>query len=508
MNPTLFVEFVKKWFSAITGKISEKINDSKSPVTYLFKTMLKPELSPDLKWEALSSLNNSIVAADVVAMDSPLPLKSRPSIATASGTIPKLGMKMQKSEKLISDIQVMRARGATENQIVQKIFEDVPRCITGVHERLEYMFLKALSTGYMLVPKEENVGAGIRVQFGYRPENSFGAAVKWGGEGYKPISDIERVLAKASEEGDVVTTIALNKAAYNQIRHSGEAKALYAASIGNYTGNNAIIPTPSQLNALMADEYNVKFLVIERSVRYEKDGKQVGVKPFAANTLVFLTTEQVGRLVYGILAEETNPVSGVEYQKVDAYILISKYSKNDPLREFTTSQALALPVIENVDSIYVLNTQEAQGVASDEVEGDAGITIYGTQYSKEAAIDALKAIGVRVAYNISDAKLIEKINNLSDGDEAKFKAELEKVLVVSPTALEFGSAANTSGKTITAETEEALGAISDQAWATATTSNKVATVKVSANAGAQRTASITLTAGGKQVTVTVTQAGA
>jgi hypothetical protein len=431
MNPTLFVEFVKKWFPSLAGKIIEKINDSKNPVTYLFKTMLKLELSPDLKWDSLSA-SKSIVAADVVAMDSPLPLKKRDAMSTAHGSIPKLGMKMQKSEKLLTDIQVMRARGATETQITQKIFEDVPRCITGIHERLEYMFLKALSTGTMLVPDEENVGAGIRVQFGYKPENSYGVITKWGEEGYEPISDIERVLSSASEIGDVITTIALDKASYNLIRKSEESKALYAASIGNFTGNNAIIPTPSQFDAIIEDEYKVKFLVIDRAVRYEKDGKQVSIKPFAENTLVFLTTEQVGRLVYGILAEETNPVSGVTYQKVDGYILISKYSNNDPLREFTTSQALVLPVIENVDSIYILNTQEAIEVAADEVESDAIITLYDEQYNKAEVIDALNAAGIRTSPNISDAKLIKKINELSDEAEAKVKAAIAELTPYEP----------------------------------------------------------------------------
>ena len=71
------------------------------------------------------------------------------------------------------------------------------------------------------------------------------------------------------------------------------------------------------------------------------------------------------------MAEEGTPVGGgVEYAKVDDYILISKYSKNDPLQEFTSSQALVLPVIENVDEIYVLDTQEAVEVDSGETEGD------------------------------------------------------------------------------------------------------------------------------------------
>jgi hypothetical protein len=507
MNQTLFVEFVKKWFKVIASAITTKVNDSKNSVVYLFKTMLTPKLSSDNKWDT-TNVSKSIVAADIVSMDSPLPIKKRDAISSAGGRIPKLGMKMYKSESLISEIRALQRRGASETEITREIFDDLGRCVTGIYERLEFAFLQALSSGITLIGDEDNVGAGIRVEFGYKDSNKYGVVKKWGEQGYTPISDIERVLSNAKENGDVITTIALDKAVYNQIRKSEEAKMLYASSIGNFTGNNLIIPTSSQFDALMDDEHKIKFLVIDRIIRVEKNGKQTPVRPFAENTLVFLTTDKVGTLVYGIPAEEETPVSGVEYQKIDGYILTSKYSKNEPLAEFTSSQAIVLPVIENVDSIYVLNTQEAIEMEGDEIEGDASVALYGVRYSKSSVINAFKAIGAKVAYNISDSKLIDKINALSDENEAKFRAELEGVLVVSQPELSFGSAADTTGKTITATTSETLTAVSDQEWATASVSSNVATVKVSANSGSARTANITLSAGDKEVAVVVTQEGA
>jgi hypothetical protein len=357
MNQSLFVEFVRKWFGPLATAMSERINDSKNPSIYLFKTMLVPNLSVDNNWNSTSA-SLSVVAADIVALDSPLPIKKRDAISTASGRIPKLGMKMGKKESLLSDIRIMQTRGATEIEIARKIFDDLGKCVGGIHERLEFAFLQALSTGITLIGDDDNAGAGIRVNFGYKDGNKFGAAVKWGTSGYTPLSDIQRVMDAASDNGDIIVTIALDKAAYNQIRNSDEVKMRFSGSIGNFTGNNLVAPSPSQFNAFIADEYGVRLLVIDRSIRIEKDGNQRSVRPFAANTLVFLTTEYVGSLVYGILAEEDSPVAGVEYQKVDGYILTSKYSKNDPLEEFTTAQAIALPVIENTDSIYILNTQD------------------------------------------------------------------------------------------------------------------------------------------------------
>ena len=49
-------------------------------------------------------------------------------------------------------------------------------------------------------------------------------------------------------------------------------------------------------------------------------------------------------------------MQGVVYSTVDNYKLIAKYSKTDPLQEFTSGQAIVAPVIENVEQIYVIDT--------------------------------------------------------------------------------------------------------------------------------------------------------
>ena len=151
MNPSLFIEYIDKYFRLVIGKITEKINGKKTEEQLLHKTMLTEEYSADLTWGS-TELNTSVVAADVVAMDSSLPLKKRDKISNASGVIPKIGIKFSKGEKAISDINVMRARGADETTVVGKIFDDAPKAIKGVDVRKEIMFQEALSTGVLSSP--------------------------------------------------------------------------------------------------------------------------------------------------------------------------------------------------------------------------------------------------------------------------------------------------------------------------------------------------------------------
>ena len=113
MKKSLFV-FLAAWYSAIAKKLEVTVNgkDESQPMKYFHKEMLTQELSTDLKWGS-SSVDGSIVAADVVSMDSELPLKRQDSIATATGEIPKAGMKMKLTEKQLSDIDTMKSKGVS-----------------------------------------------------------------------------------------------------------------------------------------------------------------------------------------------------------------------------------------------------------------------------------------------------------------------------------------------------------------------------------------------------------
>ena len=129
------------------------------------------------------------------------------------------------------------------------------------------------------------------------------------------------------------------------------------------------------------------------------------------------------------MAESTNPVKGVEYTIVDEYKLISRYSKTDPLQEFTNGQALCLPVIENVDQIYSLDILEAQTVDTtkeSEDSTDVKITIWGVTYKKpEFVTEYNKIAGKNLTSTVSDDKLIAAVNRLSDADEASLKKAVE-----------------------------------------------------------------------------------
>lgn len=359
MEQSLFSQWVDKYFKPLVAKIVEKINGSSTPATYLHKSMLKKEFSPTLKWSSIN-VDGTTVAADIVALDSELPLKKRDAISKADGDLPKLGMKLYLNERTMTDLNILVATQGQESQIVQKLFADTKRVIDGVYEKLELMFLQALSTGITLIEDDKNVGVGVRIDFGYKAGNKFGAAVVWSSTSTAtPITDIERILEVARTAGHTIVVLMMDRFAFNNFRKTAEVKELFAAGLGF---NGANIPTPNldQINDSMSSNYGLTIQIVDRAVKVQRDGTNSTIRPWAEGAVVFLTTTEVGTLTYGTLAEENYKAKHVDYQKADDFILVSKYHKNDPIREFTSSQALVLPVINGVDSIYLLDTKTVQ----------------------------------------------------------------------------------------------------------------------------------------------------
>lgn len=429
MVQSQFVEYIRKIFPRLQNVVDtvngKRNGDNKR--TYLHKSMLRKVYSADQKWSN-AAVNTTYVAADMVSMNSPLPIKSRDAIAHANGSLPKIGMKKIMFESDINTVNIMKAQGAEWTNIANKLTSDPIACSVGIDEQNEANFLTGLSNGIVAVEDENNTGTALRINFGYLPENCFGVET----QNELTLDDIKRVLAYADNNGDTIITICIALSTYNKLRQTQGAKELVANYRGQTFDSNTKLPVPtaSLFDEAFADDNNgVAFLKIDRSIISEKNGKRKPYKPWNQNKLIFLTTEEVGALVWGTLAEKTNPVEGVVYSTVDEYKLISRYRTTEPFTETTSGQALVLSVIENVDQIYSLDISEAQAVdtsAETSDSTDEKITIWGNTYKKPEFVKEFNKItGKNLASTIADDKLIAAVNRLNDFDEAKLKSAVE-----------------------------------------------------------------------------------
>ncbi|MDQ1088568.1 major capsid protein [Siphonobacter sp. SORGH_AS_1065] len=358
MEQSLFIDWVRKYFPAIVISITERVNGTGNPLTYLHKTLLRRDFSVSGKWEALSA-SNTRVMADIVAMDSVLPLKSRDSIGKASGDIPKMGMELKLTEQQLTDLDTLVALKASEQQILAKLFADTSKAITGIHERNEAIFLQGLSTGIGLVEDDKNVGVGIRLDYGYLTANKFGVSTLWSTPATaKPLDDIQKMIDKSKKDGRAITKFYTDSFSFRNMAATTQVMQQYAF-IKGFVGAGMPIPDLDQVNEVLQRKFGATIELVDRSVIFEKNGVQSSYKPWAEGAFVAITSPQVGTLTYATLAEKNHKVAGVEYEESEEYILVSKYRTNKPLAEFTASQARVVPVIV-AEGIYLLDTKTVQ----------------------------------------------------------------------------------------------------------------------------------------------------
>ena len=434
MESSFFKKYVDRFFPLLQNLV-EKINDRRGDtLTYLHKDtgILKKTFSADNKWES-ASVNSNYVAADFVAMDSPLPLKSRPTIHTGNGKLPKSGMAKVLIESEITELQVMEAQGGNAQRISRILADQAVGCNRGLDELMEYAFLYGFSNGYVAMPDDEHPNQMMRLNYGYLDENTFGTADK----GVVTISDFRRVFDKAEEDQNTIINVWIAKSTYDELRKTREARELVADMEDRVYTDQSVLPVPgvNKFNQAMEDEFGITFQIINRAVKFESNGTPNRVKPWNKNRIIFACNEQVGEFIYGRLAEDRNRVNGVNYNLIDDYKLISEYSVNDPsLVEKTTGQCLAAPIIEDVDQLYILDldaSEEVDETAETADTNDTYVTVWGNKYTKASLITIMKAQGISIATNASDATVIKKINELSTKDENALKAAAESAKVTS-----------------------------------------------------------------------------
>lgn len=359
MNESLYLEYIQKYFPMLVTSVIERLNEKRqNALPYIFKQVLTPAYSNDCRWASIIA-EYTRVAADVVSLDSELPLKSRDSLEVAHGEIPKMGMKLYMTEKQMKDLDSMIAQNMPVNRILQNMFADLPRCIEGVWERIEDIFLSELSTGVGIDTRGGSTG--VRINVGYYEDHQFGVTTVWQGNAKTALAvdDLQKVFDKALEDQNVITDMWADDYFLRALYSNEQFKQQFAFDQG-FVGQNIPNLDFDKAAQVVATKWGVTLHRVARKVKTELNGKKMNHNPWQEGVCAFTCDEMLGDLVWTTCAEATRPVNAVEYQTADEYILLSRYSTNDPLREFTSSQAMVVPVINNVDRIYTLDSKKVQ----------------------------------------------------------------------------------------------------------------------------------------------------
>lgn len=414
-----FKDLIKKFFTAVASKYYEKVNGSKDEPTYLHTTMLVEEYSVDMTYASING-EYTRVTADIVSFDSPLPIKKRGAIKKATGTIPKMGLKFTLNEKQMNTLRILKSMKGRASELARKVFQDVEGVIFGIKELIEYAHLTGLSSGTMLIADATNSGHGVRITYGIPQSNFNGAVKKWSDPAAKPLDDIKRVMKAAKAKGYKHDNIWMDDATATRLLSNAQVKQSYAFTV-NFVGDTLPDLDDEQLVKMFKNKMKLTLNVIDRSFTFEKNGTRTVKQGWTENMVVLTIGTTVGSLVYSTLAEEEFPVDGVDYAKPNAYILVSKSGDTDPVSEKTAGQALAIPVLQDVESLFYIDSEEA--VDDAQTEGDANFDYDGTSYTRASVITAINTANenANADASMTDAALLDIINALNNEEIAIFE---------------------------------------------------------------------------------------
>jgi hypothetical protein len=428
---SIFHELIGKYFSKTAKYFYDKINGSKEEPKYLHDQMLDEEYSVDMTYESISG-SFTRITADVVSFDSPMPIKTRSSFKRASGNIVKIGLKFVLTEKQMNTLRILSRDEGRQKQLIQKIFNDTEACIVGIKEKIEQAHLLGFSGGVTLIEDEQNVGTGIRIDYNIPKSNQFGTVAKWSGEDATPIDDIKRIQRSAKSQGEYPTVIWMDSFTIDKLVNNEQIKQLFAFS-SNFIAQSIPTLSEEQLKVLFKNNLKLELKVVDRSFVHEIDGKRTVSQGWTPNMVVFSTGMKVGALVYSTLAEAEFQQDAVEYAFPNSYMMIKKNGTTDPVSEKTAGEALVIPVLQNVESLFYLNVEEATASEDTQTEDDANYSYKETDYTKAsvvAGINAARAVDEGVAMATiaqKDATLAKKIDSLSEEGIPLFEAELVAV---------------------------------------------------------------------------------
>jgi hypothetical protein len=346
--------------------INGKVAGSESP--YLHNTKFNRVFSPDGSW--VNFMRNNIYAmADFVALDSPLPLKKRPTLIREKGNVEKIGTRRvtnESDEKRIHNL-LLSGSGVAVDEARRMLAEKALACQSGLYESLESVVYQALSNeGYAVYAPatnaadaaagaKDNVGIGFRVNFGFDTSNTFNITVPWSdAANATPISDFTKVVDAARAKGKRIIEANTNLATMNRLLETADVKknvaSMQSVIVISDSAVNYRRPTVEELNAFMLSRFGFVFTVRDHSFVQERDGVQQIVDMWNDGAVAFVTSNMWGSLVWTECVEMFKPIAGHTYLKTgDQLALISMYrdkTESTSFVEITEGQTMSLPVID------------------------------------------------------------------------------------------------------------------------------------------------------------------
>lgn len=314
-------------------------------------SMAAPQMS--LTYLSLLGGSANVAAASIVARDSETPLRSREAISTLQGEIPAIRVMRSLSESQYREFLTLQSLAISEStkrqQMLKLIYGDISYVIEAIDKRLDFLVAQGLSTGQIDITVANNPDGIVTPTAVVLPGRNLETVdTVWSNDDdADPMKDIGDVVDKASERGVSFDKILMDRSLVSKLLKTAWFKGV---------AGDAPIKNLALLNEVLDSSDFPTIEIVNFAMPIEENGVNKTVNPWAVNNAVFVPSGNLGEIKNALAIEDQRPVENVVYSKSGGK-LISKWSQNEPFREWTKGEFNAIPSFDAMKDVYILQTQ-------------------------------------------------------------------------------------------------------------------------------------------------------
>lgn len=350
MEKSLIKELTQKIMAAYVKNLPFK--------QWYWPTFFPVKPTATLRYTTLLGERGAPVMADLVSFGSSIPRKRRDKIDKFFGEITKTGISRQMDEDSYNDYLSLKALGASLDDLLDFVYNDIDFCYKGVMARLEWIALQAISTGTVSVTTSNNAGTPTTTDIDFKipaANQEVAQTAVWRGNpgSALPIKDLIYLHRQAKSAGVYPVRTLMRQQDFYDLIACDEVKNTISPILfsGNQTTN--INLGLSQINSYLTSIDLPPISIVDQNVQYEVDGSRTSINPWGDQMVAMIPATKLGNMLHAPIAEEGRIPQVTESKRRN--VLIQKYATVDPFSEVTKAVTNSFPMFSLATEVYLMD---------------------------------------------------------------------------------------------------------------------------------------------------------
>lgn len=292
-------------------------------------------------WESIKGTDVLPVMAEVSALDAEAPIRSRVDAKRFEEEVLYIKHKINLTEHQSR----VKRYGVGSSQIKELIFNDVRNLYLGVRARVEAMKMELFASGKITI-HENNINTSV--DYGMDAANIFAADLT--SKDTDVLAIVKKIKDAARFKGKQITAAIISTRVFNLL--------LENTTLQEARKNSQLYVDPSEASFMtwLKGATGLTFAVNDEQYAYEDaNGKRFAGRYYPDDRITFLAYNgnKLGETAFAPTPEDEMLE---EAYKLDGLATVTEWTEKDPAAQWTKVSTCALPIIADMDNVYILYT--------------------------------------------------------------------------------------------------------------------------------------------------------